>query len=55
MVTGVVTVALFAAGKLVLGLVYVVIGWTITLTIFHWIGMLLASPFLIAGNKGENS
>jgi hypothetical protein len=46
-----ITILLFASGHVGWGLLYVVIGWTITLTIVHWIGLLLASPFLIAGDR----
>jgi hypothetical protein len=39
----------FAKGKAGWGITYLVFGWTITLTVAHWIGMLLAAPFLMAG------
>ena len=44
-----VMVLLFARGNVVLGIIYLVIGFTIVLTVFHWIGMLLAAPFVLAG------
>ena len=45
---------LFAGGNIGGGLLYLFLGWTITLTIGHWIGMLLAAPFAIAGGAGSS-
>ncbi len=44
---------LFTSGHGGLGIAYFVFGWGITLTIGHWIGMLLAAPFLVASSVGS--
>jgi hypothetical protein len=44
---------LFTSGHAGLGIAYFVFGWAITLTIGHWIGMLLAAPFLVASRVGS--
>ena len=44
---------LFTSGHAGLGIAYFVFGWGITLTIGHWIGMLLAAPFLVASSVGS--
>jgi hypothetical protein len=35
------------------GILYLVIGFTITLTVFHWIGLALAAPFVAIGETGR--
>lgn len=45
----VIQVGLFIGGNIGGAFLYLFLGWPITLTIGHWIGMLLASPFVLAG------
>jgi len=51
----VITVWLFKKGHAGWGIAYLFIGWSITLTVAHWIGLLLASPFVVAGALTERS
>lgn len=45
---------LFASGNIGGAVAYLFIGWMVTLTIGHLIGMALAAPFVVAGSLGHD-
>ena len=50
----VIQINLIVSGNLGGAFLYFILGWPITLTIGHWLGMLLAMPFALAGGLGSD-
>ncbi|MHB1615385.1 MAG: hypothetical protein ACYCYA_13930, partial [Actinomycetes bacterium] len=46
-------VVLFVSGRVVAGLIFLFVGGPILLTVVHWVGLLVAAPFALAGGAIE--
>ena len=44
---------LFASGNVVWGVFYVIVGFTVVLAIGHWIGLVLAAPYVVLSQRRE--
>jgi hypothetical protein len=50
----IIQIQLFAGGNFGGAVLYLIFGWTVTLTVGHWIGLLFAAPFAIAGMERDD-
>jgi len=48
-----VTVWLFASGSVGWGVFYVIVGFTVVLAIGHWIGLVLAAPYVVLRKRNS--